>query len=193
MKHIWSFLLLAIPAAAAEIRVCVVDNVGIAPSVQSIARVRAVWMLAQTGVSVRWKDGECPAGDTTIQIRIAARTPETVHPGALAYAEPFAGKMKRITVLYDRVRFVSERRRGFEGRLLAHVLVHEIGHVLMRTDAHSDTGVMKARWSAEDYDRMARIPLGFTAMERELLSVGNLTRAGGRPLDGPSRPAVAAQ
>jgi hypothetical protein len=193
MKVIWSLLLLAIPAAAAEIRVCFVDDVGILPSVQSIARVQGVWMLAQTGVSVRWEEGECRAGEITIQVRIAAQTSATVHPGALAYAEPFADRMNRITVLYDRVRFVSERRLGFEGRLLAHVLVHEIGHVLMRTDAHSDTGVMKARWTAEDFDRMARIPLRFTAMERELLSIGNVTRAGGRPSDAPGRLAVAAQ
>ena len=136
MKAIWSFFLLAIPAAAAEIRVCIAD-VGIAPSVQSIARVQAVWMLARAGVSGRLKEGECPAGETAIQIRIAARTPETVHPGALAYAEPFADGVKRITVLYDRIRFVSERRSGLEGRLLAQVLVHEIGHARMRTDAHS--------------------------------------------------------
>ena len=161
---------MAIPAAAAEMRVCIAD-VGIAPSVQSIARAQAVWMLARAGVSVRWKEGECPVAETAIQILIAVRTPEAVHPGALAYAEPFGDGVKRITVLYDRIRFVSERRPGLEGRLLAHVLVHEIGHVLMRTDAHSDTGVMKARWTAEDYDRMARVPLGFTAIERELLAI----------------------
>ena len=170
MKTILSFLLLATPAAGLEIRVCTGD--GLAPAVESVALVQTAWMLEKAGVTVRWQQRDC-----RIKIRFASGIPETSHPGALAYAEPFGEGVRRITVLYDRVRFVAERRPGLEPRLLAHVLVHEIGHVLMRTDAHSATGVMKARWTADDLDRMSRVPLGFAAFECELM----VTPAGGRP------------
>src|SRR4051794_5677648 len=152
MKTIWFFLLLATPAAAVEIRVCTVD--GLASVVQSVARAQAAWMLQKAGVTVRWQQRDC-----RIEIRFASGIPATSHPGALAFAEPFGEGVRRITVLYDRVRFLAERRPGLEPRLLAHVMVHEIGHVLMRTDAHSATGVMKAHWTADDYDLMSRVPL----------------------------------
>jgi hypothetical protein len=183
MKMLWSFFLLGIPAAAGEVSVCILDG-GLAPSVQSVARIQAVWMLSKAGVKVRLQARNCQ-----IEIRFTNGTPATSHPGALAYAEPFAEGVQRITVLYDRVRFSAERRPGLEPRLLAHVMVHEIGHVLMRTDAHSDTGVMKAHWTADDYDQMVRVPLGFTAVERELLVIP----AGERPSDAPRRRAARAR
>ena len=56
--------------------------------------------------------------------------------------------------------------------LLAHVLVHEIGHILQGIDRHSGSGVMKARWSSADYHEMARLHFGFTQEDIELIRIG---------------------
>ena len=40
--------------------------------------------------------------------------------------------------------------------LLAHVLVHEITHVLEGVDRHTGQGVMKARWTEDDLALMAQ-------------------------------------
>jgi hypothetical protein len=165
MKTIWTILLLAGSAQAAEIRVSVSVDEIVRPAVIQRAQAEAAWMLSKIGVTVQW--GNSPRA--AIRISFAGRVPKEEHPGALAYAHPFAEGTAAITVLYDRIRFLAELRPGFEQRLLAHVLVHEIGHILLRTDAHSETGVMKAHWTVEDYDRMAKAPLAFTAIDRELI------------------------
>ena len=45
--------------------------------------------------------------------------------------------------------------------VMAHVLVHEITHVLEGVARHSGTGVMKARWDDRDYFEMRRKPRPF--------------------------------
>jgi hypothetical protein len=60
---------------------------------------------------------------------------------------------------------------------LAHVMVHEIGHVLEQMQRHSENGVMKARWSAADIKRMERDPLPFAPEDVESIREGLLRRA----------------
>ncbi len=56
--------------------------------------------------------------------------------------------------------------------LLAHELVHEITHILQCLDRHSETGVMKARWTADDYCEMRWKPLTFTPEDIQLIHLG---------------------
>ena len=56
--------------------------------------------------------------------------------------------------------------------LLAHVLAHEITHVLQGTVRHSEEGLMKARWTAEDRMSMRVKPLPFTAYDIQLIQSG---------------------
>lgn len=53
--------------------------------------------------------------------------------------------------------------------LLAYVMVHEIAHVLERSDHHSSFGVMKAEWTNMDYLEMANRSLGFAEEDVRLL------------------------
>lgn len=80
---------------------------------------------------------------------------------ALAFALPFTDGTTAFTVMYNRIQFVAGRS-GREQAILAHVLAHEIGHVLQRTDRHVGTGVMKAYWNGHDHDAMEKKPLEFT-------------------------------
>ncbi len=38
--------------------------------------------------------------------------------------------------------------------VLAHVLVHEITHILEGLNEHSQEGIIKARWTFQDYRRI---------------------------------------
>jgi hypothetical protein len=170
MKQLCSLLLLAGSAWAADIHVYIGGDNPVPAAVLQSARAQATWMFAKVGVPVRWHEGEPPVGASAIRVRFTTGLPDTVRPAALAYAHPFAQGLPEIVVLYDRVHFAAERRPGFEHRLLAHVLAHEIGHVLSGSDAHSESGVMKARWSRDDYDKMTKVPLPFTAADREQIA-----------------------
>jgi hypothetical protein len=51
------------------------------------------------------------------------------------------------------------------------VLVHEVSHILEGVSRHSDSGVMKARWTGNDF------ALGFAQMDVELIHEGLDARA----------------
>jgi hypothetical protein len=101
------------------------------------------------------------------------KTPAQLKPGALAYALPYEGV--HINVFYDRVQAATEPE--LTPNVLAHVLVHEITHILQGTCRHSDTGIMKARWSHTDYMEMGQRPLSFSDTDVQLIRTGVAERA----------------
>jgi hypothetical protein len=56
--------------------------------------------------------------------------------------------------------------------LLAHLIAHEVTHVLERVSRHSETGLLKAHWTSRDYAEMDRHPLAFTADDIVLIQLG---------------------
>jgi len=130
-----------------------------------LTKVLASRMLAAAGVEVTWRIGEPkpdPAGGLVVRVRFT----DTPSPGdqkrVLAEAHPFGGDAGCITVFHDRILAIAERSGTEEYKVTAHVLVHEIGHVLERIDGHSDAGVMKAHWTLTDFQAMGLKPLAFT-------------------------------
>ena len=61
--------------------------------------------------------------------------------------------------------------------VLAHVLAHEITHILEDIPRHSESGVMKAWWTIADCDEMRRRPLAFASEDIELIHLGLAARA----------------
>ena len=51
-------------------------------------------------------------------------------------------------------------------------MVHEITHILQGISRHSDSGVMKANWSGEDFQQMRYKPLPFTEQDVVLIHRG---------------------
>lgn len=90
-------------------------------------------------------------------IDLSVETSQDPFPGALAYSQPFEGT--HIHVFYDRLR--QTYCRCPPSALLAHVLAHEIGHILEGTNSHSRSGIMKAHWDDNDLSKIARQQLPF--------------------------------
>ena len=166
------FLLSCASVAAADVAVYMEPG-EIARPIYCNARAEVTWMFAAAGIRVKWSETEPKRAlaPVTIVIRFAHRTDAGFHPGALAYAHPFDEK-PAIVVIYDRLRAVIGKCPKLEARLLAHVLSHEICHVLQRTNVHADAGLMKARWSAEDWRLMAEKPLPFTQADLGMMQDG---------------------
>lgn len=55
------------------------------------------------------------------------------------------------------------------GRVLAHAVAHEIGHLLLGSEHHALNGIMKARFGPEDLYDMGRGWLVFTPEQSRLL------------------------
>jgi tetratricopeptide (TPR) repeat protein len=142
------------------------------------ARDTVTWMYARIGVRLAWRDDAPGSGAVYgVQVRFAREASDGVSQVALARALPFGEAGVAIHVMYERIRFVA-RRSSQEAPILAHVLAHEIGHVLQGTNAHAPGGVMKAHWNGQDYDAMERKPLEFTSLDVDLIKDGlNLRKA----------------
>jgi len=130
-------------------------------------------IFAPTGVRLEWRDTRhCPAG--AVKISIVTSEPGEPHSEVLAYATPFEGI--HIVVYLDRVEAAIETRRA--PVLLAHILAHEIAHILQGSDYHSDSGLMKAHWDANDHREMAWQPLQFTPYDIDRIHEGMIRRDG---------------
>ncbi len=134
-----------------------------------LATGQAKRMLAAAGVTVSWHTGapQNREGAEAIEAVLTTGRDASFKPGALAYATMGPQSAARIEIFYDRVRGCG---RGLAvAPVLAHVLVHEIAHILEGVERHSESGVMKAHWDARDFIRMRRAALPFADEDLRLL------------------------
>ena len=69
-------------------------------------------------------------------------------------------------------RRVQEEAAAFEvsvHAVLAPTLAHEIGHLLLVAQGHSPSGIMRAHWRREDYERAPRAAFRFTSKQAQSL------------------------
>jgi hypothetical protein len=136
----------------------------------------ATAMFKRIGVDLEWRLGQSARSpsEQRLVIELLTQIPENFHRGALAFSGLYRGV--DITVFYSRVHDIGVHSR-FTALLLAHVLVHEITHVLQGTARHSEAGIMKARWTLADFDEMEQGPLSFTRQDVDLIHDGLAQRA----------------
>lgn len=143
------------------------------------AQLLANDMFADAGVRIDWRRGEPSPSllgrQRAILIEMLNNTPDERRPGVFAFALPYEGV--HIDVFYDRVQAAT--RSLSTPNVLAHVLVHEITHILQGLSRHSEKGVMKAYWNRMDYEQMDRAPLSFTEEDIRLIQFGLAKRASG--------------
>ena len=46
-------------------------------------------------------------------------------------------------------------------------MAHELGHLLLGSNAHSSTGIMRAHWQGEELHRLSRGSLEFTSEQAD--------------------------
>jgi hypothetical protein len=132
----------------------------------------ATELFAPSGLRLKWRRGQprtAPAPqDLVFIIDLADRTPEAYREDALAFS--YLNDGIHITVFYDRVEKTA--KQTVTNVLLGHVLAHELTHLLQGIERHSDSGVMRAKWTVEDQFAMAHRALLFTREDLRLLELG---------------------
>jgi hypothetical protein len=122
------------------------DRAGACTAIRTPAKAQTAKMFANIGIQIEWRSGEPvnPPSDTRyVVIELVTGTPADRAPKALAFARPYEGV--HITVFFDRIQGDAS-----PDKLLAHVMAHEVTHLLQGVSRHSETGVMKARWMGKD-------------------------------------------
>ena len=81
-----------------------------------------------------------------------------------------------ITVAYSGVEAVAEEAGIIDFKLLGCVVAHELGHVLLGPDSHSERGIMKARFTESELTLMKETPLWFLPAEAAHMRANVLSR-----------------
>jgi hypothetical protein len=110
-----------------------------------------------------------PLDSATLRVEILPHAPRGFSTQALGYALPCAKSGMHATIYADRVEIVSCTTLAGFYRVLGHALAHEIGHVLLRSCAHDDSGLMKAIWAKSDWQRAAVSTLSFTPSQSNVM------------------------
>ncbi len=126
------------------------------------------------GVEIAWincnlpEDARCarPLDPTHLGVRILPNIGAA--PGATSRTMGFAvGNLASVSL-----RRVREDAAEFGVQLdavLGPALAHEIGHLLLEAERHSPTGIMRAHWQREDYERAPRGAFKFTPKQAQAI------------------------
>ena len=177
------------PEFAAPDVVVYIEDINLVKSVVLLgAEETATRMFAAIGLRVKWVHRRDPqatkpvsAGCTSrpeeIVVRMARKQTSSSTREAFAVASPYARDGVRVIVFYDDLHEAILARPRLQHLMLAHVLVHEITHVLEGVARHSAAGVMRAHWDTRDYGDMEEKPLPFDGVDIEMIRDG-LRRTG---------------
>jgi hypothetical protein len=151
----------------------------------------ATRIFATAGVDTRWTAGslldtvhltsdfsavsqhQCAATLPLAKVRVQLllHAPNGFSYQALGYALPCSERGMQITLYTDRMKTVSYSTDAVFHRVLGYALAHEIGHVLLRSSEHGKSGLMKALWTKNDWQRAAMLTIPFTPNQARRIAV----------------------
>jgi hypothetical protein len=79
-----------------------------------------------------------------------------------------------VYVFYERIRAEAERFGASTALVLACAMAHELGHLLMPGRGHSPTGLMRACWGRDDFQRADQGLLHFSREQAALIRAAAL-------------------
>jgi len=142
-------------------------NAGIIPdNIRRPGERRAAQILGSAGVTVRW--AECPCtgepGRNEFWVHVLDRPPRRLREAA-GFAVIFPAGDARdgyAGIFYRNVTETAEREDADLAAMLGATIAHEIGHLLLGSNSHSPTGVMRLRLRRAELALASRGELRFT-------------------------------
>ena len=144
------------------------------------SQTTATEIFAKIGIDLTWRSGRSrrratcagESGTRDLAIEIVPYAPTSINDGALAMARPYGDSSVHIMIFYSRVAPLLREHDSAQAKILGHVLAHEITHVLQGMARHSETGIMRARWTRDDYSQMGVGGLRFGAEDVRFIRLG---------------------
>jgi hypothetical protein len=161
------------PASAViddSLLVRIYDNAGLLVGELSAALRTTHDILRRADLGVDWvhcrarRDGPVPvvcdqplsSGDVVVRL-IEGSDKESGARRALGYSLFDANGVSGFATVYvDRVDWLARRAQYPRAPLLGRAIAHEIGHLLLRSNAHTEAGLMREVWTAEQVVRNRR-------------------------------------
>lgn len=147
------------------------DLAGVPASLLERAHASVEQTLNAVGIEPVWRPCYAAAcstpprrGEVIVRIASATRLSERDSLG-FSFVDP-AGQAGTLATIYqDRVRTLAAASRVDEGQLLGRVIAHEIGHLLLGTSAHAESGLMRAHWLGGELQRQRRADWVYSTVE----------------------------
>ena len=79
-------------------------------------------------------------------------------------------------IFYQRVLDLARTGYIYEQEILAAAMAHEIGHLLLGSNSHSSTGIMRAKWNRDELELARLRRLLFTPDQSKLIRANVLAR-----------------
>lgn len=149
-----------------SLSVRIYDNAGVLAAGRARAIKRATEILGRADLAVDWRD--CPAGGVLargactappepgeLSVRLVRAPKRDSNPRALGTAliDKTTGRGTLATVYVDRVTAMANQGRHDQWAMIGGVMAHEIGHLLLGTNSHTDSGLMRQIWTVQDLTR----------------------------------------
>ncbi len=186
--------------AKAKITVMVYNYAAVSPDVLTRADREAGRIYEHAGIAIEWLD--CPLSPEAVALspgcgvqtgpaKLALRLLPQALASRLAYKKhahgfammPTDGSFAKFAnVFTDETYQLAEqfdRHSGTNlesGALLGVVVAHELGHLLLGADSHSEIGIMRAKWYRKDLELIAQHTIAFTPAEVERIRANVETR-----------------
>ena len=167
------------------------NHAGAPPRTLATANEEAARILRQAGIATEWAG--CPiepqqipqfpncrrAGSASLVVRIIPRSmarPKPSSPAAFGVALiPKDGSFGVFASVYiEAAAVIARDDEVFGARMLGHLIAHEIGHLLLGQQSHSQKGIMLGNWLDRDLRKAAQGHLLFT--ERQAKKMQNAVR-----------------
>jgi len=139
------------------------------------AKKEAGRILAEAGLRLDWVDCPLTSSDmdrvpecrqlrpTNLTLRIIPQAAASLKKEMIGFALPDPGGAIHATVFYGRAEEFAEAFSVSTALVLGHAIAHEIGHLLLGSEKHSSSGLMKAQWRKSDL----RVQLRFSSKQAE--------------------------
>lgn len=203
------------PDIAGTVLVRVYDYAALPQATLTGAEAQASRVLRKAGLEAEWLDCPISGGEgplrclqpldpTEITLRVLpdrakAALPQATDVFGFALVPEDGSRGVDAAVFRGGIELLTRLGPASASQVLGHVIAHEIGHLLLGSQAHSASGIMRPHWSLNDLEVAARGGLVFTADEgprlRAAVSPRPRSRAdlrseepAGGPLDQPDLP-----
>jgi hypothetical protein len=161
-----------------QVVVSVYDDTGVSARILLDAEKEASRVFRELSVGLSWVNCRAededflgcrqPITSTQLFVRVVRRG-RTLPDDAFGVAFlGVDGNGRYADVFLDRVRRLQAGKAQInEARVLGYVMAHEIGHLLLGSNAHSTAGIMEPSWSAAELRKIEMGRLAFTKTECE--------------------------
>jgi len=153
-----------------QISVVVYNDVAVPERVIKSAKETASRIYRDAGVSIVWKNHSDPAtGATELFIRIVRRSLNL--PGddfGIAFVGG-DGRGVQADIFYSGIEQLTNNTSANPAQVMGHVMAHELGHLLLGMNSHSNLGIMQAHWTDQQLRMMSKGILKFDKRQAEAI------------------------